>query len=131
MGATLKQVPREAILTLVLCVRHRAEVERETPGRHCWQEAPPGLLCETPGCYRPADAAVSQPRSHTPETRAKVSAAQRGKKHTPEARAKMAAAHRGKKRGRYHRWVDGTCVRCGARRAAPRGTHDDYPEVRA
>lgn len=44
---------------------------------------------------------------HTPQTRAKMSAANRGKTHTPETRAKLSAAHRG---SNSLRWKGGVTV---------------------
>jgi hypothetical protein len=45
----------------------------------------------------------SKQRVQSPETRAKISAANKGRKATPETRAKISAAHKGKKRTAEHR----------------------------
>lgn len=41
--------------------------------------------------------AARRGKKHSAETKAKIAASHRGKKHSPETRAKMAASHRGKK----------------------------------
>jgi hypothetical protein len=99
--------------TIILCVGCRARVERETPGRWAWSEAPSGLRCGAEECARRADAegvrAVHAPRKSgrgwprgkplSPEHRAKIAAAALGRKGTSpsaETREKIAATLRGR-----------------------------------
>lgn len=48
---------------------------------------------------------------HTPEARARMSAAHRGSKHTPEAKAKISAAHKGKTLSPEHKAKIGAASR--------------------
>jgi hypothetical protein len=84
--------------TIILCVGCRARVERETPGRWAWSEAPSGLRCGAEGCDRRADALGTLQvhplagRTADPAVVEKRAAKLRGQRRTAEQRERMRVA---------------------------------------